>query len=166
VYFLTHDVLHITYGAPAAVGVGESNEKEAVLTRHVSELSASVKGLETDKERLMREVATMAVSMKSLQEELATTQDAAERAMKQLAEAKSLLDNQKSLDASAAAKSREKELEVQVNELMDALEMLTLDKEQLVMDNELLQAQIDEKVPKGEKSIAVDALLLPALVMR
>jgi chromosome segregation ATPase len=148
------------------VGTGES-EKEAVLTRHVSELSASVKGLETDKERLMREVATMTVSMKSLQEELVTSQDGAERAVKQLAEMKSLVENQKSLDASAAAaKSREKELEAQVNELMDALEMLTLDKEQLVMDNELLQAQINEKDPKGEKSIDVAALLLPALIMR
>jgi uncharacterized protein YlxW (UPF0749 family) len=77
VYTLTiciriHNVIN---GTPAAVGAGESNEKEAVLTRHVSELSASVKGLETDKERLMREVATMTVSIKSLQEELATTQD-------------------------------------------------------------------------------------------
>jgi outer membrane murein-binding lipoprotein Lpp len=62
------------------VGAGESNEKEAVLTSHASELSASVKGLETDKERLMREVATMTVSMKSLQEELATTQDERKKA--------------------------------------------------------------------------------------
>ena len=40
-------------------------------------------------------------------------------------------------------KKREKDLEAQVNDLMDTLEILTLDKEQLVMDNELLQAQID-----------------------
>jgi hypothetical protein len=76
VYILTICIrIHnFTYGTSAAVGAGES-EKEAVLTRHVSELSASVKGLETDKERLMREVATMTVSMKGLQEQLATTQD-------------------------------------------------------------------------------------------
>lgn len=141
--------IHVVILTAAAAGVGESDEKEAVLTKHVSELSASVKGLETDKERLTREVATMTVTMRSLQEELAATKDEAERTLKQLAEAKSLANNQKSLEASAATKSRENELEVQVNELMDALEMLTLDKEQLVMDNELLQAQIDEKDPKG-----------------
>jgi uncharacterized protein YlxW (UPF0749 family) len=77
---LTFSCRHVTYLTSAAVGAGESNEKEAVLTRHVSELSASVKGLETDKERLMREVATMTVSMKSLQEELATTQDERKKA--------------------------------------------------------------------------------------
>jgi uncharacterized protein YlxW (UPF0749 family) len=78
-FILTFSCRHVTYVTSAAVGAGES-EKEAILTRHVSELSASVKGLETDKERLMREVATMTVSMKSLQEELATTQDERKKA--------------------------------------------------------------------------------------
>jgi hypothetical protein len=32
---------------------------------------------------------------------------------------------------------------------MDTLEILTLDKEQLVMDNELLQAQIDDTERAG-----------------
>ena len=46
----------------------------------MSELSASVKGLETDKERLTREVATMTVTMRSLQEELAATKDEGQKA--------------------------------------------------------------------------------------
>ena len=36
------------------------------------------------------------------------------------------------------------ELEAQINELMDQMEMLTLDKEQMVIDNEMLQAQLDD----------------------
>lgn len=39
---------------------------------------------------------------------------------------------------------RENELEAQITELLDTLEILTLDKEQLVLDNELLQARIEE----------------------
>ena len=64
-----------------------------------------------------------------------------------------LLDANKTIlsktNASSDMKKREGELEAQVNELMDTLEILTLDKEQLVMENELLQSQIDESRLKG-----------------
>ena len=50
---------------------------------------------------------------------------------------------------------RESELEAQITELLDTLEILTLDKEQLVVDNELLQAKIEEiaSTKVGEKHL-------------
>lgn len=51
---------------------------------------------------------------------------------------------------------RENELEAQITELLDTLEILTLDKEQLVLDNELLQARIEENdlIRVGEKFLS------------
>ena len=49
-------------------------------------------------------------------------------------------DNAKALNDS----KRIADMEAQINELMDNLEMLTLDKEQLVVDNEMLQAQLED----------------------
>jgi NADH:ubiquinone oxidoreductase subunit D len=67
--------------------------------------------------------------------------------------AASQLSNSPQETSASAMNGRESELEAQITELLDTLEILTLDKEQLVVDNELLQARIEEigQIKVGEK---------------
>ena len=86
----------------------------------------------------------MKLSVNSQKDLLSKSKDEGESYKQQLKAAVDRENQNKVTSEKSQQKSRESDLEAQVNELMDTLEILTLDKEQLVMDNELLQARIDE----------------------
>ena len=125
----------------------DSDERIRDLNLKVSELSLSLQSIQQEKVLKQKEIITLNDLTKSLLQQLNKSQEEKDKTQEKLLDAnKTILSK---TNASSDMKKREGELEAQVNELMDTLEILTLDKEQLVMENELLQSQIDESRLKG-----------------
>ena len=125
----------------------DSDERIRDLNLKVSELSLSLQSIQQDKVLKQKEIITLNDLTKSLLQQLNKSQEEKDKTQEKLLDAnKTILSK---TNASSDMKKREGELEAQVNELMDTLEILTLDKEQLVMENELLQSQIDESRLQG-----------------
>jgi hypothetical protein len=136
----------------------ESDAKIRELSLKVSELSAALDTAGREKVVKQKEIVTLNDLTKSLLQQLNKSQEEKDRAHEKTLEANKIISSK--TNAAADMKRREGELEAQVNELMDTLEILTLDKEQLVMENELLQAQIDESRLQGTLNKHTDDLLL------
>ena len=147
-----------THQLKPTAATDESDEKIRELSLKVSELSAALDSAGREKVVKQKEIVTLNDLTKSLLQQLNKSQEEKDKAHEKTLEAnKTILSK---TNAAADMKRREGELEAQVNELMDTLEILTLDKEQLVMENELLQAQIDESRLQGTLDEHNDDLLL------
>ena len=118
--------------------------KTIAFSQQISELTVKLNALESEKSQRLVEIDIMKLSVNSLKDLLSKSKDEGESYKQQLKAAVDRENQNKLASENSQQKSRESDLEAQVNELMDTLEILTLDKEQLVMDNELLQARIDE----------------------
>jgi hypothetical protein len=147
-----------TYQLKPTAASDESDEKIRELTLKVSELSAALDSAGREKVVKQKEIVTLNDLTKSLLQQLNKSQEEKDKAQEKTLEANKIILSK--TNAAADMKRREGELEAQVNELMDTLEILTLDKEQLVMENELLQAQIDESRLQGTLNEHTDDLLL------
>ena len=147
-----------TYQLKPTATFDESDAKIHELTLKVSELSAALDTAGREKVVKQKEIVTLNDLTKSLLQQLNKSQEEKDKAHEKTLEANKIILSK--TNAAADMKRREGELEAQVNELMDTLEILTLDKEQLVMENELLQAQIDESRLQGTLNEHTDDLLL------
>ena len=132
----------------------DSGDRIRELGRKVSELSATLESAEREKASRQKEIVTLNDLTKSLLQQLNKSQEEKDKAHEKIQEANKIILSK--TNTGTDMKIREGELEAQVNELMDTLEILTLDKEQLVMENELLQAQIDESRLQGTKMKKID----------
>lgn len=116
----------------------EPFQKEENFRQKISDLILTIKKLEEDKDLYSTEMSLMRSSLDCLTRQLGESKQEEDKLKTQLAlSAAREIEMKNSPD-----KIRVSDLESQLNELMDTLEILTLDKEQLVMDNELLQGQI------------------------
>ena len=147
-----------SYQFKSTAASDESDEKIRELSLKISELSAALDSAGREKVVRQKEIVTLNDLTKSLLQQLNKSQEEKDKAQEKILEANKVILSK--TNATAEMKRREGELEAQVNELMDTLEILTLDKEQLVMENELLQAQIDESRLQGTLDKHTDDLLL------
>lgn len=147
-----------SYRLKSASASDESDAKIRELSLKVSELTAALDTAGREKAVKQKEIVTLNDLTKSLLQQLNKSQEEKDKSHEKTLEANKIILSK--TNAAADMKRREGELEAQVNELMDTLEILTLDKEQLVMENELLQAQIDESRLQGTLDKHTDDLLL------
>lgn len=136
----------------------ELKEKQSLLTESNSQLMTALNARENEKiekETYSNELSTLKLSFGSLNKQLIDSKEIEKNLTALLSKAKEETNRDNESKPMpppiTATNNREVELEVQVNELMDTLEILTLDKEQLVMDNELLQVQMDDMTAAVEK---------------
>ena len=127
----------------------ELSQKENALRKEIFDLQLSLSNLSREKEAQFSDMKTLKSSLVSLTNQITQAKQEEDNLKNQLTVSLERETENKEKSEKNGNKSREKELEAQMTELMDTLEILTLDKEQLVMDNELLQAQIDEGLSSG-----------------
>lgn len=120
----------------------EPFQKEENFRQKISDLILTIKKLEEDKDLYSTEMSLMRSSLDCLTRQLGESKQEEDKLKTQLALSAAREIEMKNSPDKIETKSRVSDLESQLNELMDTLEILTLDKEQLVMDNELLQGQI------------------------
>ena len=141
---------------PACTNPEELSQKEDALRKQIFDLQLSVSNLNREKEVQFSDMEILKSSLASLTDKITLAEQEEGNLKDQLTISLEREIESKKNSEKIGNKSRERELEAQMTELMDTLEILTLDKEQLVMDNELLQAQIDEGELSGTDNIDID----------